>query len=253
MLSLYHWEPNANSGKPMLAALEKGVAFESHYLDMLNFDHHTAEYRQVNPHCTLPSMVHDGVLVPESTAMMEYIDATFDGPPLRPADPFERWRMRWWCRFYDQYLGPSYSMLGWSFFVGPALRHRDPEALRAHIARIPLRERQIAWSKAIFGTFSAAELAESQRRIEFSAVQIEQALRQRPWLAGQSYSIADMVGFNMSAGLPAIQPAAFNDQRTPHVMQWLRRIYQRPAVRTLLSMARQERMRSYPFLERQPS
>jgi glutathione S-transferase/GST-like protein len=133
------------------------------------------------------------------------------------------------------------------------LRHRDPEALRAHIARIPLRERQIAWSKAIFGTFSAAELAESQRRIEFSAVQIGQALRQRPWLAGQSYSIADMVGFNMSAGLPAIQPAAFNDQRTPHVMQWLRRIYQRPAVRTLLSMARQERMRSYPFLERQPS
>ena len=36
MLTLYHWEPNANSGKPMLALMEKGVAFESHYLDLLN-------------------------------------------------------------------------------------------------------------------------------------------------------------------------------------------------------------------------
>ena len=29
-VTLFHWEPNANSGKPMLALAEKGVAFESH-------------------------------------------------------------------------------------------------------------------------------------------------------------------------------------------------------------------------------
>jgi GST-like protein len=40
-------------------------------------------------------MGHDGVLVPESTVMMEYIDVTFDGPPLRPSDAFQPWRMRW--------------------------------------------------------------------------------------------------------------------------------------------------------------
>ena len=27
-VTLYHWEPNANSGKPMLALMEKGVAFD---------------------------------------------------------------------------------------------------------------------------------------------------------------------------------------------------------------------------------
>ena len=41
-VTLYHWEPNANSGKPMLALMEKGVAFDSHYLDLLNFDQHQA-------------------------------------------------------------------------------------------------------------------------------------------------------------------------------------------------------------------
>ncbi len=40
MLTIYHWEPNANSGKPILAAYEKGVAFESRYVDMLGFEQH---------------------------------------------------------------------------------------------------------------------------------------------------------------------------------------------------------------------
>ena len=41
---LYHWEPNANSGKPMLTLAEKGVQFESHYIDLLKFDQHQPEY-----------------------------------------------------------------------------------------------------------------------------------------------------------------------------------------------------------------
>ena len=83
MLTIYHWEPDANSGKPIRAAYEKGVAFESRSVDLLGFDQHSPEYLKINPNGTIPSMVHDGVLVAESTAMMEYIDARFEGPPLR--------------------------------------------------------------------------------------------------------------------------------------------------------------------------
>ena len=61
-VTLYHWEPNANSGKPILAALEKGVEFESRYIDMLGFEQHSPEYLKVNPNGTIPAMVHDGVL-----------------------------------------------------------------------------------------------------------------------------------------------------------------------------------------------
>jgi glutathione S-transferase/GST-like protein len=250
MLTLYHWEPNANSGKPLLAAYEKGVEFESRYVDLLGFDQHTPEYLQINPNGTIPSMVHDGTLVAESTAMMEYIDAAFDGPPLRPADPFERWRMRWWCRFFDQFVGPSISMFGWSFFVGPAMRGRDPDELRARIERIPLKERRIAWSKAIYGTFSPEEMAESQRRIVFGTGHLEAALSERPWVAGQAYSLADIAGFNMLAGLPSMMPKIANDANTPHLLEWLRRIYERPAVRRCLELGRTEMMRRYAHLER---
>ena len=85
MLQLYHWEPNANSGKPMLALAEKGVPYESHYLDLLKFDQHQPEYLQVNPDGTIPAMVHGARVLTESTPMMEYVDDEFDGPPLKPA------------------------------------------------------------------------------------------------------------------------------------------------------------------------
>ena len=49
MLTLYHWEPNTNSGKPMLTLAEKGVEYESPYLDLLKFDQHQPEYLQINP------------------------------------------------------------------------------------------------------------------------------------------------------------------------------------------------------------
>src|SRR5438477_7312930 len=90
-VTLYHWEPNANSGKPMLALAEKGVDFESHYIDLLKFDQHQPDYLAINPDGTIPAMVHGEHVFTESTPMMEYVDDAFDGPPLKPTDPKERW------------------------------------------------------------------------------------------------------------------------------------------------------------------
>jgi glutathione S-transferase/GST-like protein len=231
MLDIYHWQPNANSGKPLLAVMEKGVAYSGHYIDMLAFDQHKPEYLAVNPNGTIPAMVHDGVLIHESTYMIDYIDMAFDGPALRPTDPYELWRMRWWCRFFDQYVGPATSQLGWSTFVGPMVRERDPDELKQAIERIPLKERRIAWSKAIYGSFSEEELAESRARLMSGIAAIDEALSGRRWIAGDSCSAADLAGFMMLFGLPMMFPEAANEQRTPNFVAWLRRVGRRPMVR----------------------
>ena len=250
MLTLYHWEPNANSGKPMLALFEKGVEFHSHYMDLLGFDQHKPEYLRINPNGTLPALVHDDLVLTESTAIMEYVDDAFEGPPLRPEDPYERWRMRWWGRFLDQFVGPSVSMFGWSVFVGPSVRGRDPRELKAAIDRIPLAERRIAWSKAINNTFSKEELAESASRIALGVRSIEATLSRRRWLAGSSYSLADITGFNMLFGLPSMQPELVSDARTPRLLEWLRSIYERPAVAKCAALGRTPIMKRLAFLER---
>ncbi len=250
MLRLYHWEPNANSGKPMLALAEKGVPYESIYTDLLSFDQHRPEYLAINPDGTIPALVHGERMLTESTPMMEYVDEEFPGPPLRPDDPRERWRMRWWMRFFDAYFAPSLSMIGWSIFVGPAVRQRDPRELEAAIQRIPLESRRTAWRKAMFNEFSAEELAESRRRVIFCTGILEERLRQSPWIAGKTFSLADINGFNLGYALPFTQPQQCNDAVTPHIMEWLRKIYERPATQETWKKGRTAMVERIKLLDR---
>ncbi len=249
-ITLYHWEPNANSGKPMLALAEKGVAYESHYLDLLNFDQHKPEYLAINPAGTIPAMRVGDRVFTESTAIMEYVDNAFDGPRLSPADPYERWRMRWWMKYFDQYLAPAFSMIGWKVFVGPSVRDRDPDELKAAIERIPMPERRVAWSKAIYGTFGEEELAESQRRVTIGTAALEDILSKRRWIAGDTYSLADINCFNLAYAIPLSQPALASDEKTPHLMEWLRKIYERPATRETWAKGRTTMAARVKFLER---
>ncbi|HXZ68823.1 MAG TPA: glutathione S-transferase family protein [Alphaproteobacteria bacterium] len=250
MITLYHWEPNANSGKPILTLKEKGVEFKSHYLDLLNFDQHSPEYLKINPNGTIPAMVHDDLMLYESTAIMEYVDEAFPGPKLSPDEPEARWRMRWWMKFFDQYYAPSASMAGWNFFVGPSVRSKDPELLKQKIEAIPLKERRIAWTKAIYGTFSEEELAESRRRVAYGAELMETELENHTWLAGETYSLADINAFNLCYFMPAQPGGAVSDEKTPKTMEWLRKIYERPATKAAWSLGKTMNTQRLTHLER---
>jgi GST-like protein len=235
-VTLYHWEPNANSGKPMLALEEKGVAWSSHYIDMIAFDQHQPEYLAVNPQGTIPAMTHGHLVLTESTAIMEYVDEAFDGPALMPSDPRDRWRVRWWMKFMDQWLGPSFSMIGWCTFVGPSLAHKSEEEREAMIARIPLPERRVAWRKAMFAEFSEDELAESKRRIALGVGLVEAELGKREYVGSDQYSLGDINLFNSLYGLPVGNPDLCGPELTPNIWRWLRAVYTRPAVQRTWAM-----------------
>lgn len=237
-VELYHFEPNANGGKPLIALYEKGVPFTSHWVDLLNWQQHRPEYLAVNPKGQVPTLVHDGTIITESTPMGEYIDEAFDGPSLTPAGPLARARMRIWSRYADEFLGPSLSMIAWSRFIGPMMRRRGAEELEQALRDIPTRERIKAWQKTISDDFPPAELAESARRIAAAAVRLEGQLRRTPWLCGDSYSLADINLFNMAAGLPTFIPDKANAEATPSLLDWIARVAARPAVQSALAHSR---------------
>ncbi len=230
-VTLYHWEPNANSVKPMLTLMEKGVAFDSHYLDLLNFDQHQPAYLAINPLGTIPAMTHRGSwgtrVLTESTAIMEYVDEAFDGPSLMPKNSVDRWRVRWWMKFMDQWLAPSFSMISWSVFIGPAVRSKDPEMVKAAIDPIQMEERRVA------------------RGI----LMLEEALGQREWPGSDAYGLADINGFNLAYALPLSQPHLSNDELTPNIMRWLRRIYARPAAKATWAMGKTDMVKRVAILE----
>jgi glutathione S-transferase/GST-like protein len=198
-------------------------------------------------------MTHGARVLTESTAIMEYVDEAFDGPSLMPADPVDRWRVRWWMKFMDQWLGPSFSMIGWSVFIGPAVRAKDPDELKAAIERIPLPERRVAWRKAIYGSFGEVEMEESRRRVALGITLLEEALAEREWLASDSYSLADINGFNLAYALPLSQPTLSNDDLTPNILRWLRAIYARPATRATWAMGRTDMAKRVSILESEPA
>ena len=102
MLELYHAEPVANSMKPLLCLKEKGLAFVSHYVDLLKFEQHRPEYVAINPNGQVPTLVHNGAIINESTVINEYLDEVFPEVPLRPSNPVDRARMRIWSKFIDE-------------------------------------------------------------------------------------------------------------------------------------------------------
>ena len=235
---VYHWEPNAHQGKPVIALYEKGVDFVSHYVDLLEFEQVEPAYLAVNPQGIVPAMLHRGRLITESAMMCEYIDAAFPGPPLRPASPYGRWRMRCWSRFMDDYLSPSLSMAGWKGFMGPMARRKDPARLQAFLDRIPVPEMRVCWSTAIHDSFTEAQLAESRRRVQAGVRLLEQALGETPYLAGADYSLADINAFATIYALPLSHPELCNATATPNLLRWLRAVHARPSIARTFSHSR---------------
>jgi glutathione S-transferase/GST-like protein len=225
---VYTWEPNSNSGKPLFALQEKGVAFEYHYVNLTDFEQHAPEYLKINPAGTVPTLIHDGRVFTESTPMCEYIDAAFPGIQLVPDDPKLRYRMRWWCRQVD-INAAALSVIGWHTYMGPMVRQKPPAELERLIARIPTKERRLFWKTASQATFTEEQLNNARARVGAWVGTMDARLAQSPWLVGPDYTVADLVAFANFYALPLTVPEYANEAKVPHYMDWLRRIYRRPA------------------------
>ena len=73
----------------------KQVPVEVVFVDIDANAHRDADYRSVNPQMALPSLVlDDGTALFQSLAILEYLDEKYPNPPLLPADPVGRARVR---------------------------------------------------------------------------------------------------------------------------------------------------------------
>jgi glutathione S-transferase len=74
-----------------ITAREKGIPFEALSCDVPHPDPRVAAH---NPDGRSPLFWHDGFSLIESAIILQYLDEAFAGPPLQPADPQLRARMR---------------------------------------------------------------------------------------------------------------------------------------------------------------
>ena len=238
MLELYHYEPSANSAKPLICLKEKGLEFTSHYIDLHSFEQHSPAYVKINPNGQVPALVHDGKIITESTVINEYLDDVFPAVPLRPKDPNERAEMRIWSKFVDEYYCPALSLIGWNHMIQDIVKDLSKEEFENFLARIPLEEQRVKWRLAATKSFPQEQLDDAVRKLRFSMKRHEERLKKWTWLAGSGYSLADVNTYSMTASMPFFFSGFVNEKDTPRSIEWLQRMNERPGVKAALAMAR---------------
>lgn len=87
-----HHSPYAMSA--FVALAEKGVDVDVVPVDLAAGASRAAGYAALSVTRRVPTLVHDGFALSESSAIDEYVDEVFEGPPVYPRSPRERARAR---------------------------------------------------------------------------------------------------------------------------------------------------------------
>jgi glutathione S-transferase len=135
-------------------------------------------YKRINPTGRIPALVlDDGTVLPESTVIAEYLEDRFPDPPLRPADPASRARMRVLVQLADHYLFPALHDL-YPQVLDP--KARDERVIADGLARLAPLHDQIAHFLPAAGPYAlGAQLTLADCAlfpIYFFATRVHQAL-----------------------------------------------------------------------------
>jgi len=231
-LKYYHAEPAANSLKSMVPLIEKGLPWQSIYVDLHRFEQHEAWFVAINPEGQVPVLDHDGVIITHTTVINEYLEDVFPDVPLRPRDPVGAARMRYWNKFCDEQVMNYVSMWGWHRMVAVIARNVESGEFDKLMERIPLPDQRIKWRTG----FSEADLKHATEKIIYAVDKVERALTATTWIAGDAYTLAD-INFFAYCGMSVERmfPELEIPKRCPRLYEWRERMKARPAVAKALA------------------
>ena len=238
MLELYHHGSSVCAAKVRMVLAEKDMAWTGHYIDILKGEQFTPEYLKINPKAVVPTLVDDGTIIRESTVICEYLDHIHPATPLRPSNPVEAARMRVWTKFVDEYVHPMCATLTFTCSHRVTMSRLPPEEIESFLAKSPdagQRKRKREWFEL---GFQGPEFIRAVQVHEKLLADIDTALANHDWLAGDSLSLADI------GVLPYVNRLAMLTMLTPwptprpRVLDWFERMKARasfePAVNKYL-------------------
>jgi glutathione S-transferase len=229
MLELYHNDMSTCSQKARLALAEKGLGWTSHPMNLRAGDQHTPDYLALNPNGVVPTLIHDGTPIIESTVINEYLDDQFPQPALRPADAHACVAMRLWTKQLDEGVHAATGVVSsciafrFQYFAGG----RNEADVIAHIENIPdpaKRERQ---RENILKGPESKFFPDAVKRFARLLADIEAALAAGDWLVGEAYSLADLNYTPYMVRLDHLQLSWMWDDK-PKLAAWYERLRARP-------------------------
>jgi len=231
LITLYHHGSSVCAAKARFAINEKGIPWEGVYLDILKGDQFAADYMKLNPKAVVPTLVHDGQVIVESTVIAEYIDEVFPTPALKPATAFGRAQMRLWTKAVDEDVHPACGEVTFVSCHRHILNRLPPADLEQFLNSTPPLSVTPQWherkKQLVRLGFATPGVAEKFRLYDRYLQKMEDALAAGPWLAGETFSLADI---GMAPYVNRLDMLGMSEMwaRRPGVTAWFERLQARP-------------------------
>ena len=232
MLELYHQGSSVCAAKVRLYLGEKGLDWTGHYIDILRGDQFTPEYMKLNPKAVVPTLVHDGKVICDSSNICEYLDDAFPDQQVRPDNPVIRAEVRYRTKAVDEDLHPACGAMTFMTSHRHTIRALGEEGLKKFLNSTPPFSVTADWheQKKIFvrDGYDAPDAHKKVKLYDRYLQKMETALQDRDWLASEDYTFADiaMTPYVMRLDMMSMQ-GMWEGGRLPKVKSWLERIKSR--------------------------
>jgi glutathione S-transferase len=201
-LKLYTFDAAPNPRRVNLFLGYKGIQIPSQQVNLRESQQFSAEYKAINPRCTVPALqLDDGTVLCDGIAICWYLESRFPQKPLLGSDPLSQAQVLSW----DTYI------LSDAFLpVAEALRNRS-DAFKDRAVPGPGRIAQIPQLEA-----------RGRQRVQLFWETLEQHLDGREYLVGDSITLADIDAFVVVDFAGWIKERV--PENRPRVQAWYSRI-----------------------------
>jgi glutathione S-transferase len=196
---LYNAPQSTCSQRVRFVLNAKKLPFEEVKLDLLAGDQLKPDYLALNPNGVVPTLVHDGSTVIDSSVIIEYLDEVAPQEEnFTPKAPAERAAMRALMRFIDEMPAAAVRVPTFNLAFLPRFAAMSEKEFVVFAESKPLRKEFML--KMGREGFSEKDMNEALDRLGRTLERMESAIRTSggPWLQGKRPTLADV------AVMPAI-------------------------------------------------
>ena len=198
-MKLYEYEAFPNPKRVRMFLAEKGVDIERIQIDVPAGEHRTDAYKAINPDATVPALkLDDGSVISGCVAISRYIEDSGDGTALMGETPAEAANVTMWQRRMEDGLMDASTIY----------YHHATDGLGA-LEPFQIKE----WG------------IKNAERVKATLEQLDGKLATRDFVAGNSFTIADITAF-VGYGF-AKYVGLVGDMDVPNVDRWFAAISKR--------------------------
>ncbi|MDH5748384.1 MAG: glutathione S-transferase family protein, partial [Rhodospirillales bacterium] len=230
MLTLYHYDRSTAAQRVRLILEEKEVPWKSVIVDTANGDVEQLpeDYHRLNPKGLVPVIVNNGVAIAESLVILEYLEDAFPESSFRPQSPEARAKMRLWMRKIEDGVHVASRTVGVCLVNRHIYKAKGAEKIDKYYAKMRDQVRRNNDQVNIASGLDSPLLPDAVATFRRLFEEMDSTLSESAWLAGDTYSLADIALVVYVRRLESFMMAPLW-KNLAHLNEWYERISQRPA------------------------